>query len=111
MKFWVDAQLPPQLAVWLRANFEVECYSLRDLGLRDANDLQIFRRAKIEADVIISKDSDFIDLVSQFDTPPQILWVTCGNVTNRALKRIFIDAFPQALILLQAGEKIVEIGD
>lgn len=40
MKFRVDAQLPPQLAAWLAAEFQVEASSLRDLGLRDAADLE-----------------------------------------------------------------------
>jgi predicted nuclease of predicted toxin-antitoxin system len=46
MKFWIDAQLPPQLAFWLNSTFNVEAISLRDLGLRDAQDWEIFQRAK-----------------------------------------------------------------
>lgn len=111
MKFWIDAQLPPQMAQWLMMTFAVEATSLRDLGLRDAQDIEIFEMAKIEGTVIITKDSDFIELVTRFGTPPQILWVTCGNVTNRNLKKIFTNTFSQALQLLQGGERIVEISD
>ena len=111
MKFWIDAQLPPQLAQWLMITFSVEATSLRDLGLRDAQDREIFEMAKIEGTVIITKDSDFIELVTRFGTPPQILWITCGNVTNRNLKKLLINTFPQALELLQGGEKIVEISN
>lgn len=46
MIFWVDAQLPPNLADWLRWTFKVEAYALRELGLRDADDLEIFKRAQ-----------------------------------------------------------------
>jgi len=111
MKFWIDAQLPPQLASWLTNTFGIEASSLKDLGLRDAQDLEIFQRAKKEGIVIITKDSDFIELVTRLGTPPQILWVTTGNVTNRYLKQLLIVAFPQALKLLEEGEIIVEIGD
>jgi predicted nuclease of predicted toxin-antitoxin system len=111
MKFWIDAQLPPQLASWLNYTFDVEAISLKDLGLRDAEDEEIFAKAKIEGIVIITKDSDFIELVTRHGIPPQILWVTCGNVTNRNLKRIFSDIFLEALQLLEKGEIIVEIGD
>ncbi|MBR8838068.1 MAG: hypothetical protein DSM106950_29730 [Stigonema ocellatum SAG 48.90 = DSM 106950] len=52
-----------------------------------------------------------MDLVTRLGTPPQILWLTCGNVTNRNLRRIFTKTFPDALRLLQAGENIVEIGE
>lgn len=93
MKFWIDAQLPSQLAEWLMATFAVEAISLRDLRLRDASDLEIFESAKSES-IIVTKNSDFIELVTYFGMPPQILWVTCGNVTNRNLKKLFIGTFP-----------------
>jgi predicted nuclease of predicted toxin-antitoxin system len=59
---------------------------------------------------LISKDSDFVGLVQRFGPPPQLIWVTCGNVTNSNLKAIFSAVFNQALNLLGAGEAIVEIG-
>ena len=114
MKFWIDAQLPPKLAPWLAETFSVEAFSLKDLNLRDAEDREIFDQAKIAgADniVIITKDKDFINLVNRFDSPPQILWITCGNVTNRYLKILFTNTFDDAIQLLEAGEKIVEITD
>ncbi|NER51730.1 MAG: hypothetical protein F6J92_34830 [Symploca sp. SIO1A3] len=112
MKFWIDAQLPPNLASWLTETFGVNAVSLKDLGLRDAKDTEIFEAARSAGIVvIITKDSDFVDLVTRLGIPPQILWVTCGNVTNRLLRQIFHRTFSEALILLEAGEAIVEIGD
>lgn len=43
--------------------------------------------------------------------PPRLIWVTCGNLTNRRLREVFGRVFPEALQHLQAGEAIVEIGD
>lgn len=77
MNFWIDAQLPPSLAVWLTEAFEVSATSLRDLGLRDAEDAEIFYAARAAGIiVIVSKDSDFVDLATRMGAPPQILWVT-----------------------------------
>lgn len=42
MKIWVDAQLSPAIVAWITAEFGVEAKALRDLGLRDATDTQIF---------------------------------------------------------------------
>jgi predicted nuclease of predicted toxin-antitoxin system len=109
MKFWVDAQLPPQLASWLTSEFGVEASSLRDIGLRDAADLEIFQQAKQPGTVLISKDSDFVEMVSRFGPPPQLLWVTCGNVTNRRLQVVFSSAGEAAFSLLAEGQAIVEI--
>lgn len=44
--YWIDAQLPPQLASWLSQTFKVQAYALRDLQLRDAEDEQIFQAAR-----------------------------------------------------------------
>lgn len=76
MIFWFDAQLPPNLADWLRWTFKVEAYALLDLGLLDANDLEIFERAQQEGIVLISMDSDFVELLLRQKPPPQLLWVT-----------------------------------
>ena len=110
MKFWIDAQLPPLLAEWLAAQFNVEAFSLRTLGLRDASDAVIFQAAQQQGIVIISKDSDFIELVSRYGPPPQLIWVTCGNVTNRQLQIVFNKTFAESLELLEAGQVMVEIG-
>lgn len=110
MKIWVDAQLPPSLAEWLSATFDdVEAAALRDLSLRDAQDIEIFEAARAENAVIMTKDSDFIDLVDRLGTPPQVIWLTCGNVTNRSLRQLLTAALPNTLEQLRQGENIVEI--
>lgn len=111
MIFGVDAQLPPNLADWLSWTFKVEAYALRDLGLRDANDLEIFERAQQEGIVLISKDSDFVELLLRQQPPPQLLWVTCGNTTNQRLQALFNEVFPQARKLLAEGHAVVELAD
>ncbi len=110
MKFWVDAQLPPMLAPWLSQEYGVEALSLRDIHLRDAADMAIFQAARQAKAVVISKDNDFVELVSRHGVPPQLLWVTCGNVSNRRLQAVFAKTFPDALALLEAGQAIVEVG-
>jgi len=109
MKLWIDAQLPPTLANWITEAFALEARALRDLGLRDAQDMEIFAAAQAENVVIMTKDSDFIDLVCRLGSPPQILWLTCGNVTNRNLRELLTATLPDALEQLRQGEMIVEI--
>lgn len=111
MIFWIDAQLPPGLASWLSLNFQVEALALVELGLRDANDASIFDRARSADVVLVSKDSDFVELVSRHGPPPRLLWVTCGNATNTRLRGVFTSVFGDACSLLEEGRAIVEIGD
>lgn len=111
MKIWLDAQLPPTLAQWIRENFNLEAFALRELQLRDAKDLEIFIAARAENAIIMTKDSDFVDLVCRLGSPPQILWLTCGNVTNRNLRKLLTATLLNALKQLNRGEIIVEIGN
>jgi predicted nuclease of predicted toxin-antitoxin system len=79
------------------------------IGLRQGDDPVIFDALKKPGEVIMTKDEDFVDMVARLGPPPQVLWVTCGNVTNRVLKPMLEKALPEALRLLASGEPIVEI--
>ena len=110
--FRLDAQLPPLLVTWFSKTFGVDAHAVRDLGLRDAEDREIFDAARVRRDtVIVSKDSDFVDLVLRLGAPPKVLWVTSGNLTNRRFPALLLALFPDAMELLNAGESVVEIGD
>ena len=111
MKIWVDAQLSPVIAQWLRSTYGVEAVAVRDLRLRDAQDRNIFLSARETKAVILTKDRDLPDLVIRHGALPQILWITCGNTSNAKRKTIFAKAWPVAESLLNAGETIVEISD
>lgn len=111
MKVWVDAQLPPGLCPWLHSEYGLEAVAVRELGLRDAEDAEIFRAAGEAGAVIISKDADFAELVRRSGPPPQVLWVTCGNTTNRALRHFLSRTLEEALRLLEAGEALVRLAD
>ena len=110
MIVWLDAQISPRFARWLAETYSVTAQPLRDLGLRDAEDEVIFLTAKQTADVVITKDSDFVELLERHGSPPKILWLTCGNTSDTALRQIFTTHFPEALRLFQAGDDLVEIG-
>jgi predicted nuclease of predicted toxin-antitoxin system len=50
-------------------------------------------------------------LVCRLGAPPQILWLTCGNVTNRNLRQLLTATLPDAIERLRQGEAIVEISN
>ncbi len=110
MKIWIDAQISPAIATWVNQHYEVEAAAVRDLGLREAEDPEIFFAAKREAAVVVTKDSDFLLLLDQYGQPPQVIWLTCGNTSNAKLKQILANALTEAIELLKKGERLVEIG-
>ncbi len=109
MKIWVDAQLSPAIAPWIANTFGVTAVALRDIGLRDAEDFEIFEAAKAQGAIVMTKDRDFVDLVDRYGVPPQIIWLTCGNTSNTRLREILSATLPDALELLRSGEMLVEI--
>ena len=106
---WLDAQLPPQLAAWLRNVRRVDAKALRELGLRDAGDREIFDAARAHDAILLSKDADFVELVSRLGAPPKLIWLTCGNVSNEALQGLLTQSLSAALEVLQTDD-IVEVG-
>jgi predicted nuclease of predicted toxin-antitoxin system len=106
---WIDAHLSPAIATWIIDTFGITAIALRDLGLRDAEDPKIFEAAKEQGVIFMTKDSDFVDLVERLETPPQIIWLTCGNTSNVRLREILSSTLLDALELLKSGEKLVEI--
>jgi len=90
MTIWIDAQLSPAIAAWINRNFPVSAIAVRDLGLRDAEDLEIFQAGKEANVVVMTKDKDFVDLLDRLGPPPQVIWLTCGNTSNAKLQNIFL---------------------
>jgi len=109
MRIWLDAQMSPAIATWISSNYGVSAVAIRDLGLRDAEDKEIFEAARQEKAVVMTKDSDFVLLLDKLGPPPQVIWVTCGNTSNARLKEVLTKTLPKALDLLNFGEKLVEI--
>ena len=110
MIVWVDAQLPPALCRWFRVEAACEAHAVRDLGMREMPDHKIFSAARKPGHVILSKDIDFADLVARLGPPPQIVRVTCGNVTTAAMIDALERNWTNVAMLLNAGEPLVEIG-
>ncbi|MDT0617617.1 DUF5615 family PIN-like protein [Salinisphaera sp. P385] len=111
MTLWLDAQLSPHLAAWLARQFDIEAVSAARLGLHDADDESIFHAARAANAVVMTKDHDFVRLVERFGPPPAVIWLTCGNTSNRHLQTLLANSLAQVLALLDAGESLVEISD
>jgi predicted nuclease of predicted toxin-antitoxin system len=108
---WIDAQLSPALALWIAQTFSISAVALRDIGLRDGTDREIFLAAKQQSTIVMTKDTDFVRLLEELGPPPQIIWITCGNTSNARLRQLFRTSLPRVLELLSSGESLVEVSD
>ena len=109
MIIWLDAQLSPRLVQWIGETFGVECLHVRDLGLRDVEDPEIFQKARDAGAVVMTKDQDFVRLAERSGYPPQVIWVTSGNMPNARFKSLLLKTFRDAMSLIESGEAVVEI--
>lgn len=109
MKLWIDAQIAPALASWLRTEPGVEAVARRDLGLRAAGDAVIWYSARATDVVIVTKDSDVSDLLAPHGPTPRVVWVRAGSTSNAALQRTFLEKWAAIERLLDAGEALVEL--
>lgn len=111
MTLWLDAHLSPALALWFRRTCGISCFVVRELGLRDALDHDIYMAARNAKAIVVTKDIDFVRLLERHGPPPQILWLTCGNTSNERLVQILSSYWLTISELLRNGEPLVEVGD
>ncbi len=109
LKLLVDAQLPKQLAVWLRYK---GLDAIHTLDLPDQNktdDDQIKAIAEEENRAVISKDRDFLDAHILKNEPRKLILIKTGNSSNEELLKIFEINLPVILELIQ-NNNLVEVG-
>ena len=54
MTIWIEANLSPAIAPWISRTFNINTFALRDLGLRDAEDPEIFEAGKAQQIIFIT---------------------------------------------------------
>jgi predicted nuclease of predicted toxin-antitoxin system len=83
---------------------------VRDVGLRDAEDEEIFFAAREADAIVMTKDHDFVLLLDRHGPPPRVLWITAGKTSNSSMRALLEEVLDEAMRLLEAEEPLVEIG-
>jgi predicted nuclease of predicted toxin-antitoxin system len=108
VRFLIDGQLPPALAVRLNAIGHGALH-IYDVGLGNSGDSEIWERARDDGRVIITNDEDFVALADRESNGPAVLWVRVGNTTNRALWSALLPRLPEIVAAFESGERVVEV--
>ena len=111
MVIWTDAHLSPALAPWLASAFAVRAAAVRDIGLREACDTDIFFAARQAEAVVLTKDADFADLLARHGPPPRVIWLRCGNTSNANLRHLLTNQWTAITELFDRGETLIEVRD
>lgn len=100
------------MAKWLREDFQVSAKSFKELNFETEEDISVFRKAanRINTIVITRKDIDFKNLVNSNSTPPKILYLNVGNISNKMLKEIIYKSFKEVIrIFSETDDSLIEI--
>jgi predicted nuclease of predicted toxin-antitoxin system len=108
VKFIVDAQLPPALARLLRES-GYDAVAVREIGLREASDAEIWRYAIQQQAAIITKDQDFAERYLYSRDQPVVVWLRVGNTSNQALIRWFVPLWPKITRRIELGDRLIEV--
>jgi predicted nuclease of predicted toxin-antitoxin system len=103
----IDQQLPPVLAEWLRGQ-GLDAWHVRELGLKDRPDHDIWINALQDDGVIVSRDSDFANFARQ-GAGGRLVWLRIGNCSNPDLIAVFERLWPAIAERLDAGEGLIEV--
>ena len=112
LEFWIDLNLPPVMAKWIKEDFNVTAKSFKELNFETEEDISVFRKAanKINIVVITTKDIDFKNLVNDSVSPPKVLYLNMGNISNKMLKEIVYKHFKDVLrIFSETDDSLIEI--
>ncbi|WP_020561587.1 DUF5615 family PIN-like protein [Methylosarcina fibrata] len=87
MRLLFDENLSPKMVAGLSDIFPGSAHVDR-VGLGGGSDNEVWRYAKDNDFVIVSKDADFYEQSMLRGQPPKVIWIRRGNCTNRQLQLI-----------------------
>jgi|SRR6266853_3984931 len=108
MRIVVDAQLPPALARFLESH-GIEAIHVDDVGLRHAEDPDIWNFAIRGGFALMTKDEDFYESWQAGRRGAPVIWVRCGNIRNRVLFQRLEPLLPILRSRLEQGETLIEM--
>jgi predicted nuclease of predicted toxin-antitoxin system len=88
MKLLVDAQLPRRLARELAASGHDAIHTLDLPAGNHTTDQDIVARAIQEDRIVVTKDNDFVVSFHLRGTPPKLLLISTGNISNDQLSKL-----------------------
>ena len=90
MRLLLDQNISYRVVKGLLKSFP-EITQVKELGLENASDLEIWNYAKKYKYTIVTFDADFYDLALLKGIPPKIIWLRTGNTSTKNIIKLIID--------------------
>jgi predicted nuclease of predicted toxin-antitoxin system len=108
VRFLVDAQLPPALALLLDEHGHVAEHVI-DVGPADIPDRELWRYALEHQAVIVTKDEDFANMLATGVDAPAVVWIRVGNTRRASLLAWLEPLIDQIVTMVEAGDRLIEL--
>lgn len=90
MKLLFDQNVSPRLVDRL-IDLYPDSAHVDPLGLGNEDDRVVWHYAKQHSYLIVTKDSDFSELILLLGFPPKVIWIRRGNCSTNAIEKILRD--------------------
>jgi predicted nuclease of predicted toxin-antitoxin system len=90
MKILFDQNLSHRLVPAL-ADLYPQSQHVRNIGLKEATDTDIWEYAKNNGFTIVSKDTDFYQRSLLHGSPPKVIWIKLGNCATHQVEQTLRD--------------------
>ncbi len=87
--FLLDQNISHRVIMHLNNEFE-SIHHVKDFQMEFASDREIWSFAATNNYDIITKDSDFNEIASYFNTNPRIIWLRIGNATTPEIAALLL---------------------
>jgi predicted nuclease of predicted toxin-antitoxin system len=104
MKLLFDHNLSPRLVERLDDLYPHSNH-LFLMGLDRASDNVIWETAKLQDYLIVTKDSDFNELLILKGFPPKIIWIRVGNCSTKAIESL-LRAYYEAILAFTQNNSV-----
>lgn len=103
MKLLFDHNLSPRLVSRV-ADLFPESAHVYPLDMAEAEDIEVWRYAQENGFTIVTRDSDYNDLMQLKGFPPKIVWIRRGNCSTNEVEDILRRHLPDIQALAAAPE-------
>lgn len=105
-----DENLSHALRVALRDTYPQSLHA-KDIGLEGRSDLVIWRYARAQGYVIVTKDRDFVSLSQDCGHPPKVIRLTTGNGPTSEVVTLLRERYDDLLVFYHdESTPFLEIG-
>jgi predicted nuclease of predicted toxin-antitoxin system len=101
VRLLLDQNLSWRLARLLESKFP-EVTHVSTIGLSQATDQQIWLYAMLHEFIIVSKDSDFQNLVPGQNSFPKFIWITIASARTTTIAQTLLDHFDHIYAFAQS---------